>query len=356
MTDQTRRHFSGLGQEASPCLSICIATYSRAGLIGQTLDSIIGQLPRNVELLVVDGASPDDTMAAVVSRTNLVPQLRYIREDVNSGVDADYDKAVGYARGNYCWLMTDDDVLEPGAVDRVLQALAHGPELVVVNARTCDADLNKMLNERLIDIHEDRIFNNDTPSVFALTAGYLSFIGGVVVRRDLWMRRERKRYYGSLFIHLGVLFQAPLDGRVEVIAKPLISIRYGNAMWSARGFEIWMFKWPDLIWGFDVVSDDVKLGVVRREPWRSPRQLLFGRAIGSYGLAEYRRFIPAGHSPAMRLLASAIAVTPGRFVNALCGIYCLLRKPNNPATTFDLARSRFATAPSRWANVARQAA
>lgn len=339
-----------------PKLSICIATYNRGAFIAQTLDSIISQLGPQVELLVVDGASPDDTAAVVAPYLLPGRPLRYIRESINSGVDADYDKAVGYASGDYCWLMTDDDVLGPGAVERVLQAIVHSPELVVVNAQTRDADLNKVLNERLIDIHEDQTFNNDTPSVFTLTAGYLSFIGGVVVRRDLWMRRERERYYGSLFIHLGVLFQAPLHGRVEVIAKPLISIRYGNAMWSARGFEIWMFKWPDLIWGFDVVSDDVKLGVVRREPWRSPRQLLFGRAIGSYGLAEYRRFIPASGSPAVRLLASAIAVTPGRFVNALCGIYCLLRKPNNPATTFDLARSRFATAPSRWANVARQAA
>ncbi len=343
-------------ETGNPKLSICIATYNRGAFIAQTLESIISQLDPQVELLVVDGASPDNTASVVEHYLLPGRPFRYVREAVNSGVDGDYDKAVGYATGEYCWLMTDDDVLEPGAVDRVLQALAHSPELVVVNARTCDADLNKMLNERLIDIHEDRVFNNDTPSVFTLAAGYLSFIGGVVVRRDLWIRRERTRYYGSLFIHLGVLFQAPLQGRVEVIAKPLISIRYGNAMWSARGFEIWMFKWPNLIWGFDVVSDEVKLRVVRREPWRSPRHLLFGRAIGSYGLAEYRRFIPAGVSPAMRLLASAIAVTPGHFVNALCGIYCLLRKPNNPATTFDLARSRFATPPSRWANKARQAA
>ena len=38
--------------------------------------------------------------------------LRYFRESVNSGVDRDYDKAVGYASGEYCWLMTDDDLLQ----------------------------------------------------------------------------------------------------------------------------------------------------------------------------------------------------------------------------------------------------
>ena len=338
-----------------PRLTICIATYNRAGYIGQTLDSVIGQLPKDVELLVVDGASPDDTAAVVASRAGPAPQLRYIREDVNSGVDADYDKAVGYARGQYCWLMTDDDVLEPGAIDRVLQALEHNPDLVVVNACTLDANLTQVLSERLIDIAEDRVFHGDTPGVFGLTANYLSFIGGVVVRRGLWMQRERKRYYGSLFIHLGVIFQAPIDGRVEVIAEPMISIRYGNAMWSARGFEVWMLKWPALIWGFDAVPAACKLGVTCLEPWRDPRRLLFGRAIGSYGVAEYRRFIAGRASPGMKLLARAIAIAPGHLVNAACGLYCLLRTPKHPATAFDLARSRFATAPSRWAQATRRA-
>lgn len=337
-----------------PRLTICIATYNRARFIAQTLDSIINQLHPQVELLVLDGASPDDT-ASVVARYLLPDRpLRYFREAVNSGVDADYDKAVDYARGDYCWLMTDDDLLEPGAVERVLSVLEERPDLVVVNARTFDADLQHVLSERLIKIEEDRVFHDDTPGVFALTADYLSFIGGVVVRRDLWMRRERKRYYGSLFIHLGVLFQAPIEGRVNVIAEPLVSIRYGNAMWSARGFQVWMFKWPELIWSFDTIPDAVKLGVTHREPWRDPRRLLFGRAIGSYGRDEYRRFIAGRVSPSMHLLARAIAVAPGRLVNALCGLYCLVRRPNNPATAFDLARSRFATAPSRWANAARQ--
>ena len=45
----------------TPLLSICIATYNRASYIGETLDSIIPQLDDDVELLVVDGASTDNT-------------------------------------------------------------------------------------------------------------------------------------------------------------------------------------------------------------------------------------------------------------------------------------------------------
>src|SRR3990172_8001177 len=102
-----------------PKLSVCIATFKRATFIGETLESILGQVEPGVEVVVVDGASPDDTEEVVRRLAVAHSGLRYHREPVNSGVDADYDKAVGYAQGEYCWLMTDDDVLVPGAIARV---------------------------------------------------------------------------------------------------------------------------------------------------------------------------------------------------------------------------------------------
>ena len=82
---------------------------------------------------------------------------------------------------------------------------------------------------------------------FKDAASYFSFIGCVIIRRSIWMERQRERYFGSLFIHMGVIFQAPIPGRILVVARTLISIRYGNALWRAKEFEIWMFKWPDLL-------------------------------------------------------------------------------------------------------------
>ena len=50
-----------------PLLSICIATYNRANFIGETLDSIILQLTEDVEVVIVDGASTDNTREVVES-------------------------------------------------------------------------------------------------------------------------------------------------------------------------------------------------------------------------------------------------------------------------------------------------
>ena len=144
-----------------PKLSICIATFNRGDFIVQTLDSIVGQLTDSTELIVVDGASPDGTEAVMQTYCAAHPEVRYVREPVNSGIDRDYDKAVGYAVGEYCWLMTDDDLMVEGAVARVVAVLGD-VDLVVVNAEVRNKDLSSVLRPRLLVVSEDKRFDKLT--------------------------------------------------------------------------------------------------------------------------------------------------------------------------------------------------
>jgi len=325
-------------------LSICMATYNRARFIEHTLDSILGQMQPGVELLVVDGASPDDTREVMASYVGRHPNIRYYREEVNSGVDGDYDKAVSYARGDYCWLMTDDDLLKPGAVQVVLNAIEGDPDLVVLNSEVRNADFSAVLTPRFIQFEHDKSYRaNDLDALFAEAAGALSFIGCVVIRRAAWLARVRESYLGTLFIHVGVIFQAPALDDVRVIAAPQISIRYGNAMWTSRGFEIWMFKWPDLLWSFTQIAERSREAVSVREPWRQLRKLLLYRAIGGYDRAEYRRSIQNRTSGVRRSLSKFIAILPAKCANALASVYCGLFAQRARANLYDLVRSENAS-------------
>ena len=330
-------------------LSICIATYRRAGFIRETLESLLSQLPQDVELIVVDGASPDDTPAVMADIVSEYPQVRYFREASNSGVDGDYDKAVGYARGDYCWLMTDDDLVMPGAIARLLEVLEGNPDLVILNSKVLTADMSRTLRERLLPFEEDRVYSAvDRDALLADTAGALSFIGCVVVRRQFWLARDRLRYYGSLFVHVGVIFQAEAPAKTLVLAEPLIAIRYGNAMWTSRGFEIWMFKWPKLVWSFQGISDHAKAAVCPREPWRQFRKLLLYRSIGGYGAEECQRFLaPQPLSGGRRVMARAIGATPPLLANAMSSLYCLFAARHARMNIYDLSRSLHANVVSR---------
>jgi abequosyltransferase len=324
---------------SSPRLSICIATYSRAEFIAATLESIVCQMRPDVELLVVDGASPDRTPEVMEAFCAAHPATRYIREETNSGVDADFDKAVGYARGEYCWLMTDDDLLVPNAIERVCAFLDGSLDLLIVNSEVSNHDFTKVFQPRMLDVADDQIYDAaGFESFFLKTADLLTFIGAVVIKRSLWLERDRKSYYGTAFIHVGVIFQAPI-AKIRILADPVIKIRYGNAMWTPRAFEIWMIKWPRLIWSFKCISDGAKAAVTPLEPYRYLKKLIWIRSTGAYSLTEYRKYLGSVRARA----ALFVALLPGTWLNTFSSLY-IMRFGRHPlAGLYNLVRSKNST-------------
>jgi abequosyltransferase len=92
-------------------LSICITTFNRGPYIAATLDSIMPQIDDHCEVVILDGGSTDDTERVVTEYTHRYERLRYIRQATNNGFDRDLERAVELARGEYCWLTSDDDLL-----------------------------------------------------------------------------------------------------------------------------------------------------------------------------------------------------------------------------------------------------
>jgi glycosyltransferase involved in cell wall biosynthesis len=300
-------------------------------------------LTDEVELLVLDGASTDDTETILRAYQKKCPNLKYIRRDSNQGVDRDYSTAVELASGDYCWLMTDDDLLGPGALGAVLNAIHEDHSLVIVNAEIRNADLSEVLDSRRMAIQKDRTFAPSERDDFFKQAGsYLSFIGCVIIKRSIWLERDKEPYFGTLFIHVGVIFQSPLPGSAHVIAEPLITIRYGNAMWRPQDFEIWMFKWPKLIWSFNGVSDEAKNTVCSFEPWRKLSTLFMFRAKGTYSLATYRKYIsPCVDRGLDRVGPMAIACLPGVLTNTIALFYSVTVRRDPPKILFELQNSRY---------------
>ena len=297
---------------ANPLLSICIATYNRADYIGETLKSIVSQLEDDVELLVVDGASTDGTREVVEGFAKEDPRVRYVRLLEKGGVDHDYDQSVELARGEFCWLFTDDDALKSGAIAAVKAAVKKGYDLVVVNAEERDRTLSEVLEGRRLFIRKDTVYEpSDTNRFFKDAAKHISFIGAVVIRRAVWLERDRKSYFGTEFVHVGIIFQEKIKTPIFAVANPYIMIRLGNSQWTPRGFDIWMFKWPRLVWSFEGVSSEAKRNVVEREPWRKLRNLLIQRRIGGYDAQSYHLYISKLKIDRLfKLKAFAIAILP----------------------------------------------
>ena len=323
-------------------ISICIATLNRASYIGETIESVIRQATEEVEIVVLDGGSVDHTGRVVQQYQKQYPLLRYFRQDSPGGVDRDFCRAVELAQGDYCWLMSDDDILKPGAILAVLNEIRNDYGLIIVNAEVRSTDLSDVLDKRILPFSANRIYGPDDSEYFFMeTARFLSFIGCVVIKRSLWNEREKEKYYGTEFIHVGVIFQSRLIEDTIAIAEPYIAIRAGNAQWTSKWFEIWSFKWPKLIWSFSDFSDSAKNRVCPKEPWKKAPPMLMSRALGSFSLLEYYEWIePRPGSWLEKVRAKTIAQLPGLLVNGL-GIVYFSICCRSLSSLFYLKKSRF---------------
>ncbi len=321
---------------ADPHLSICIATRNRAALLRETLDSIAAQVTDEVEVVIVDGASTDETQAVVRQSQARLPRLRYCQLQVNGGVDRDYSRAIELARGEYCWFMTDDDLLKPNAIATVLRHLNQGYSLIVLNAENRTLDQSEVIHARRLGVFADRVYQpHESEALFEDVGYHLTYIGAVVIRREVWNARDKERFWGTWFVHFGVIFQQPLPAPTLVLADPVIMGRIGNISWTERIFEIWMFRWPELVWAMPF-SDKAKSKITPPAPWRNFKALLVHRGDGSYTLLSYRQRIAPRAAPGWyKRLAQFIAVLPPCAVWLVVYLYFRVAKPQARTLHYD---------------------
>jgi glycosyltransferase involved in cell wall biosynthesis len=297
-------------------LSICIATYNRARFLAQTLDNILPQLNEQCEVVVSDNASTDDTAQVVSEYAARWNNVRYRKQETNVGLDRNFDAAVEHARGEYCWLFADDDLLKADAVATILAALRPNLSLVLANWETRNISLSEVLSPgRFPGLEADRLYTPDQLDQLFQHIGSMIFIGCIIIRRELWMHRDRARYYGTLLLHLGVLFQAPMPGDTLIIARPLIINRHGNSRtFLAELFEVFARKLPAIV-STMAISDPVKNRYL--DSVMNAATLIYYRALNMYSLHEYRRWIrPHTHCWRRRCVALLIAAVPGVISNA----------------------------------------
>jgi len=226
-------------------LSVCIPTYNFGEFIGQTLASIIEQANDQVEIVIGDGASTDNTLEVVKSYQKIFPRLTYCNFGKKGGVDLDVVKTVALARGEYCWLMSADDVLEPGAIDRILAELKYGHAIYLCNRIDCDRNLKKIANRYWLSRkHGDGVFDFSDSQVLLeylksaqLLGALFGYLSSIIVHRDEWGRVSGNEIFlGSNYAHVQRLFFiAKAGGRVKYIHDPLVSARLFNDSFMANG-------------------------------------------------------------------------------------------------------------------------
>jgi glycosyltransferase involved in cell wall biosynthesis len=111
-----------------PKVSFIVPCYNLGHLLSECVNSILTQTYGNLELLIMDDCSPDQTPEVAQSIRD--PRIRYLRNQENLGNIGNYNKGINLARGQYVWLISADDRLRRDYIlARYVQLMDDHPEV-----------------------------------------------------------------------------------------------------------------------------------------------------------------------------------------------------------------------------------
>jgi glycosyltransferase involved in cell wall biosynthesis len=112
----------------APDISVVLATYDRRHSLPRAIASVLAQQGTRFELIIVDDASRDDTLAYLASLAD--PRIRVLASDRNRGPSAARNRGLEAARGELVAFLDSDDAYRPGRLAAPLAAFAADRGLV----------------------------------------------------------------------------------------------------------------------------------------------------------------------------------------------------------------------------------
>ena len=119
-------------KDLNPKVSIILPVYNGARYLAQAIDSCLNQTYRNIELIIVDDCSTDETPAIVRSFND--PRIRYVRNKTNQRLPRSLNIGFAAATGDYLTWTSDDNEFLPEAIEVMLDFLTKNKEIDFVYA------------------------------------------------------------------------------------------------------------------------------------------------------------------------------------------------------------------------------
>ena len=228
-----------------PLLSFTIPTYNRAKYFDQLLGVLLPQLQgeSRVELIVSDNASTDNTPEIVETYRQRGLEIRYLRNDANRGPDFNILQCYEQAAGKYVWIFGDDDLLAPGTLKRVLDALSLQLfDLVCLRAYSFEG--NYVRHKQFTPTSDLDLSRPEDLARYVHV--YFTFISGIIVNKervDSLSHQPFDSLLGTNLVQLGPFYTALKHHRRSLYIRDPLVAATGN---SHVGYALYRVFGPTL--------------------------------------------------------------------------------------------------------------
>ncbi len=122
-------------------MSIGIPAYNNGAYIGETIESILAQTYKNIELVIVDDNSSDNTYQVLQQYAEKDKRVKIYKNKTNLGMAGNWNRCLELCTGEFMKLVCADDLLAPNMIEYEMKIFRKYPEVVLIGSDTRLVDL-----------------------------------------------------------------------------------------------------------------------------------------------------------------------------------------------------------------------
>jgi len=211
-------------------VSVVMCTYNGSRFVAEQIRSIGTQTYTNLEIIIVDDASSDNTFEIVKSFANHDNRIRAYQNEKNLGFNLNFNKACKAATGDFIAIADQDDVWEKTKIEKLLTKIKESPETLLthcISARFEEFGKFHMKSHKLVNYSA----GNDVRNFFL--ANYISG-HNMLIRKELL--EKSLPFPGNVYYDWWLAAVASVHGKIEPVPEILVWHRMhdSNATGAAK--------------------------------------------------------------------------------------------------------------------------
>jgi glycosyltransferase involved in cell wall biosynthesis len=216
---------------STPLVSVGLPTYNRSSDLRQAVESVLGQDYSNLEIVISDNGSTDETQRLCEEFCARDSRVNYIRQVTNRGPRANFLEVLTHSRGEFFLCLGDDDWLDRSYISQCIQKLIDNPDYSLVCGSAKYYQNGQLLPDQgeIIDLLQDDA--EQRVLAYYAQVDYNSTFYGVMRRKYLDAALPQNVLGGDWLLIAAIAFR----GKIETIKSPLVHRSFAGTSRTLKG-------------------------------------------------------------------------------------------------------------------------